>query len=88
MASCSGPISAQTAMILKQMRELGMKQRVFGSHRTMGDQLLKEAGALAEGMEAVYPFDPTREDTRWIDFNQQFEAAVSREAGSVRRPSL
>jgi ABC-type branched-subunit amino acid transport system substrate-binding protein len=65
---------AQTAMILKQMRELGMKQRVFGSHRTMGDQLLKEAGPLAEGMEAVYPFDPSRQDTRWIDFNKNFEA--------------
>jgi ABC-type branched-subunit amino acid transport system substrate-binding protein len=65
---------AQTAMILKQMRELGMKQRVFGSHRTMGDQLLKEAGALADGMEAVFPFDPTRQDTRWIDFNKNFEA--------------
>ncbi|PYQ39497.1 MAG: hypothetical protein DMG99_16095, partial [Acidobacteria bacterium] len=24
----------QTAMILRQMQELGMKQRVFGSHRT------------------------------------------------------
>jgi ABC-type branched-subunit amino acid transport system substrate-binding protein len=65
---------AQTAMILKQMRELGMKQRIFGSHRTMGDQLLKEAGALADGMEAVYPYDPSRQDTRWIDFNKNFEA--------------
>jgi len=64
---------AQAAMILKQMRELGMKQRVFGSHRTMGDQLLKETGALAEGMEAVYPFDPSRQDTRWVDFNNRFE---------------
>jgi ABC-type branched-subunit amino acid transport system substrate-binding protein len=65
---------AQTAMILKQMRELGMKQRVFGSHRTMGDQLLKEAGTLADGMEAVFPYDPSRQDTRWIDFNRNFEA--------------
>lgn len=64
---------AQTAMILKQMRELGMKQRVFGSHRTMGDQLLKEAGDLAEGMEAVFPYDPTREDLRWKEFNTAFE---------------
>jgi branched-chain amino acid transport system substrate-binding protein len=64
----------QTAMILKQMRELGMKQRVFGSHRTMGEELLKEAGPLAEGMEAVYPFDPTRQDVRWTEFNTNFEA--------------
>jgi ABC-type branched-subunit amino acid transport system substrate-binding protein len=66
---------AQTAKILLQMNELGMKQRVFGSHRTIGEQLLKDAGAAAEGMQAVFPYDPTREDTRWKDFNQSFETA-------------
>jgi ABC-type branched-subunit amino acid transport system substrate-binding protein len=49
-------------MILQQMQELGMKQRVFGSHRTIGDELLQKAGPLAEGFEAVFPYDPTRED--------------------------
>ncbi len=63
---------AQAAMILKQMHELGMKQRVFGSHRIMGDQLIEKAVALAEGVEAVFPYDPTREDTRWRDFNARF----------------
>jgi branched-chain amino acid transport system substrate-binding protein len=66
---------AQTAKILMQMKELGMKQRVFGSHRTIGEQLIKDAGAAAEGMQAVFPYDPTREDTRWKDFNQSFEIA-------------
>jgi branched-chain amino acid transport system substrate-binding protein len=66
---------AQTARILLQMKELGMKQRVFGSHRTIGEQLLKDAGAAAEGMQAVFPYDPTREDTRWKEFNQAFETA-------------
>src|SRR6266567_5304140 len=45
--------AAPAGMILLQMKELGMKQRVFGSHRTIGDQLLKDAGAAAEGMQAV-----------------------------------
>jgi branched-chain amino acid transport system substrate-binding protein len=62
------------AMILKQMQELGMKQRVFGSHRTVGDELVKLAGPAAEGFEAVYPYDPSRRDQKWIDFNQHFEA--------------
>jgi branched-chain amino acid transport system substrate-binding protein len=62
-----------TAMILKQMQELGMKQRVFGSHRTIGDQLLQLAGPAAEGFEALYPYDPTREETRWRDFNRDYE---------------
>jgi branched-chain amino acid transport system substrate-binding protein len=48
------------AMILQQMQELGMKQRVFGSHRTIGDELIKLAGAAADGFEAVFPYDPDR----------------------------
>jgi ABC-type branched-subunit amino acid transport system substrate-binding protein len=61
------------ATILQQMQELGMKQRVFGSHRTVGDELLK-LGAAAEGFEAVYPYDPTRSDPRWLDFVARYEA--------------
>ena len=62
------------AMILQQMHELGMKQRVFGSHRTVGDELVKLAGPAAEGFEAVFPYDPTRTDPRWLDFNARYEA--------------
>jgi branched-chain amino acid transport system substrate-binding protein len=61
------------AMILKQMQALGMKQRVFGSHRTVGDELVKLAGPAAEGFEAVYPYDPTRVDQRWREFNANYE---------------
>ena len=64
----------EAAAILKQMRAAGMKQRVFGAFRTLGDTLLKEAGDAAEGFEAVYPYDPTRNDQRWLDFNKRFEA--------------
>jgi branched-chain amino acid transport system substrate-binding protein len=63
-----------TAAILQQMRELGMKQRVFGSHRTIGDDLIKLAGPAAEGFEAVYPYDPSRSDPRWLDFQSRYEA--------------
>lgn len=63
-----------TAGILKQMLELGMKQRVFGSHRTIGDELVREAGLAAEGFEAVFPYNPTRHNPKWLDFNSGFEA--------------
>jgi ABC-type branched-subunit amino acid transport system substrate-binding protein len=63
-----------TANILKQMRSLGMKQRVFGSYRTTGPELLAEAGSAAEGFEAVFPYDPARDDPKWIAFQQRFEA--------------
>jgi branched-chain amino acid transport system substrate-binding protein len=62
------------AAILQQMQELGMKQRVFGSHRTIGDELIKLAGLAAEGFEAVFPYDPTRSDPQWLDFNARYEA--------------
>jgi branched-chain amino acid transport system substrate-binding protein len=62
------------AMILQQMQELGMKQRVFGSHRTLGNELIKLAGPAAEGFEALYPYDPTRNDPRWLDFVSRYQA--------------
>lgn len=61
------------ARILKQMRSLGMKQRVLGAYRTLGPELLKEAGPAAEGFEAVVPYNPNRDDPSWIDFNRRYE---------------
>jgi branched-chain amino acid transport system substrate-binding protein len=61
------------ANILKQMRALGMKQRVFGSYRTLGPELLAEAGPAAEGFEGVFPYDANRKDPRWVDFNRRFQ---------------
>ncbi|HEY1895829.1 MAG TPA: ABC transporter substrate-binding protein [Terracidiphilus sp.] len=63
----------EAALILKQMQTLGMKQRVFGAYRTLGPELLAQAGPAAEGFEAVFPYDPTRNDPRWVDFNRRFE---------------
>jgi hypothetical protein len=69
---------AQAAAILKQMRAAGMKQRVFGAYRTLGTELLAQAGDAAEGFEAVFPYDPTRNDPRWVEFNKRFEARFNR----------
>jgi branched-chain amino acid transport system substrate-binding protein len=62
------------AMILQQMQELGMKQRVFGSHRTIGDELITLAGPAAEGFEAVFPYDPHRTDQAWQEFTARYQA--------------
>ena len=64
----------QTAMILKQMHESGMKQRVFGSYRTIGNDLIAQAGDLAEGFEAVFPYDAARTDPHWQKFNTDYAA--------------
>jgi ABC-type branched-subunit amino acid transport system substrate-binding protein len=67
----------QAALILKQLRAAGMKQPVFGAYRTIGPTLLAEAGDAAEGFQAVFPYDPTRNDPKWLDFNRRFEARFS-----------
>jgi ABC-type branched-subunit amino acid transport system substrate-binding protein len=69
--------------ILKQMRAAGMKQPVFGAYRTLGPTLLAEAGDAAEGFEAVFPYDPTRNDPRsgWISISAL--RPLPRKAGAV-----
>ena len=62
------------AIILQQMQELGMKHRVFGSYRTIGDELVQLAGPAAEGFEAVFPYDPNRTDAAWQGFNARYQA--------------
>jgi ABC-type branched-subunit amino acid transport system substrate-binding protein len=71
-----------TGLILKQMRDMGMKQPVFGSHRTIGPELFQIAGAAAEGFKAVYPFDPTRDDAAWVDFQKRFRAKYNADVDS------
>jgi ABC-type branched-subunit amino acid transport system substrate-binding protein len=61
--------------ILTEMRQMGMKQPVFGSARVVGDALLQNGGEAAEGLEAVYPFDPNRDDAAWLAFQKRYEAA-------------
>lgn len=67
--------AAAAGTILKEMRQMGMKQPVFGSFRVVGDDLFRVAGESAEGLEAVYPFDPNRDDASWIGFQKRFTAA-------------
>ena len=58
--------------ILKQMREMGMKQPVFGAFRVYGDGMLRIAGPAAEGLEFAFPYDPTRDDLLWTGFQAGF----------------
>jgi branched-chain amino acid transport system substrate-binding protein len=66
--------AAPAGMILKQMREMGMKQMVFGAARVAGADLFRIAGDAAEGLEVVYPFDPNRDEPGWLAFQKRFAA--------------
>ena len=63
---------APAGNILKQMRKMGMKQPVFGAYRVYGEETLRIAGAAAEGLEFVFPYDPGRDDPVWTAFNARF----------------
>jgi len=67
--------AAAAGTILNEMRQMGMKQPVFGAARVVGDDLLRIAGQDAEGLEVVYPFDPNRDDPAWAGFQKRFVGA-------------
>ena len=62
----------QAAAMLKQMRSVGMQQPVFGSSRTADPEVIRNAGAAAEGFVVVSALDPTRTDPAWLAFRQKF----------------
>jgi branched-chain amino acid transport system substrate-binding protein len=62
----------EAALILKQMRQMGMNQPVFGGSRLAYPKLLEIAGPAAEGLVATSGLDPTRKDTTWVAFRDAY----------------
>jgi ABC-type branched-subunit amino acid transport system substrate-binding protein len=71
--------AADAARILKQMRDMGMKQPVFGSSRMAYPALLEIAGSAAEGVVTTSPLDPTRMDPQWQEFRRKYQAKCNEE---------
>lgn len=69
----------EAALILKQMRAMGMKQPVFGASRLCYPQLIEAAGAAAEGLVVTAPLDPTRTDANWQQFREEYRAKFNQE---------
>jgi len=64
--------AAEAGLILKQMRDMGMKQPVFGSSRIAYPQFLQIAGPAAEGVVLTSALDPTRQDPKWQAFREAY----------------
>jgi ABC-type branched-subunit amino acid transport system substrate-binding protein len=62
----------EAGLILKQMRQMGMNQPVFGGSRLAYPRLLEIAGPAAEGLVATSPLNPTRSDTQWMAFRDAY----------------
>lgn len=61
-----------SAMILNQMRKMGMNQPYYTNDRSVSEEFLKVAGANADGVIAGYPWNPDRKDPKLDAFRAAF----------------
>jgi ABC-type branched-subunit amino acid transport system substrate-binding protein len=69
----------EAALILKQMRAMGMKQPVFGSSRLCYPQLIESAGPAAEGLVTTAAMNPARDNAKWLEFQKDYRAKFNEE---------
>jgi branched-chain amino acid transport system substrate-binding protein len=67
--------SRESALILKQMREMGMNQWFLGSDRMVTQEFIDIVGPNHGKVAAGYPYDPTRKDPRYLAFVRDFSEA-------------
>ncbi len=64
----------EAGLILKQMRAMGMNQPVFGSSRVAYPEVVKIAGAAANGLVAISAIDPASKSQKWLAFRREYMA--------------
>ena len=62
----------ETALILQQIRELGMKQPVYTSDRAVSQEFLKLAGKLADGIVTTCQYNPDADDPKLKAFKASY----------------
>jgi branched-chain amino acid transport system substrate-binding protein len=62
----------ESALILKQIREMGMKQPVFGSDRMVNPDFLKIAGPLADGVITTCQYNPDADNPKLKEFEKNY----------------
>ncbi len=63
----------ESALILKQMRKLGMNQWYLGSDRMVIPEFIQLAGTGAGNVAAAYPYHPESNDPDLLSFKSQFK---------------
>ena len=66
--------SEESALILAQMRAMGMNQLFIGSDRMVTAEFLEAAGKGVVKVVAGYPYDPESRDPKHVEFIEQFNA--------------
>jgi ABC-type branched-subunit amino acid transport system substrate-binding protein len=67
--------SRESALILRQMRRMGMEQWFLGSDRMVTDEFIEIVGPNHGKVVAGYPYDPTSEEPQHIQFVHDFTEA-------------
>ena len=67
--------SRESALVLRQMRDMGMDQWFLGSDRMVTEEFLEIVGPDHGNVVAGYPYDPTSEDPKHVQFVQDFREA-------------
>ncbi len=62
----------ESALILQEMRKMGMNQWFFGSDRMVAREFLDIVGANYENIAAGFPYDPTKRDPNYLQFAEDF----------------
>ena len=62
----------ESALILKQIREMGMNQPVFGSDRMVSPEFLKIAGPQAEGVVTTCQYNPDSDNPKLKAFKSSY----------------
>jgi branched-chain amino acid transport system substrate-binding protein len=59
--------------LVKQIRDRGMTFPIFACERIVHPDFLKAAGKAAEGVVAMYPFDPDAKNPKYVEFRKRYE---------------
>lgn len=62
----------ESGLIVKQIRELGMEQPIFGSDRMVSPEFLKIAGKHAEGVVTTCQYNPNTDDPKYKAFKANY----------------
>jgi ABC-type branched-subunit amino acid transport system substrate-binding protein len=69
----------ESALILQQIRAMGMKQQVYGSDRMVSPEFLKIAGQLAEGIVTTCQYNPDADNPKLKAFQANYAKRFGQE---------
>lgn len=72
----------ESALIVKQIKALGMKQPIFGSDRMVSKEFLNIAGSDAEGIVSTSPYNPNADNVKLGKFRAAFIKRFKQEPNS------